>query len=74
MALGLPIIATYNPYWPIDIEKEQIGINIITNSPMEWKNAIDFLLKNPNKAKKWVLKLGNLLKENGILKVQNSAY
>lgn len=47
IALGLPVIATYNPYWYIDIEKENIGICIKNNSLAEWTHALELLNNNP---------------------------
>lgn len=46
MCLGKPIIATYNPYWHIDIEKENIGIYIRNNTKEEWVDAINLLSSN----------------------------
>lgn len=50
MSLGRPLIATYNPYWHIDIEKEGIGILIKNNTIEEWTKAILFLQNNPELA------------------------
>ncbi|MHA1025573.1 glycosyltransferase family protein [Enterobacter ludwigii] len=43
IALGVPVIATYNPYWYIDIEKEKCGIYIKDNSLTEWARALERL-------------------------------
>lgn len=43
ISLGRPVIATYNPYWYIDIEAENIGIVIKENTPQEWKLALEKL-------------------------------
>jgi glycosyltransferase involved in cell wall biosynthesis len=48
LALGKPIISTFNPYYPIDIEKEGIGINVTDLS--SWINAISFLNENESLA------------------------
>ena len=48
MAYGKPIISTYNPYFPIDLEKEQIGFFVY--SVDDWRRAIDYLVQNPNEA------------------------
>ncbi|MEI9481922.1 glycosyltransferase [Enterobacter cancerogenus] len=47
IALGLPVIATFNPYWYIDIEKENVGIFIKDNSIGEWTRALELLDSNP---------------------------
>ena len=41
MALGKPIITSPNPYLPIDVEKEQIGL--VADSLIDWINAIKFI-------------------------------
>lgn len=40
IALGKPIIATRNPYYPFDIEKEKCGIYVDLESPKEISDAI----------------------------------
>lgn len=45
MALGKPIIATYNPWYGIDIEKENIGF--IAKSKDDWKEIIHKIVQNP---------------------------
>lgn len=47
MALGKPIIATNNPWFGIDIEKE--GIGFIANSPEDWKEIIQEIIQNPSR-------------------------
>ena len=42
LALGKPIIATCNPWYGIDIEKE--GIGYVVNSVDEWKNVIQKII------------------------------
>lgn len=48
LALGKPIIVTDNPYHPIDVEKERIGIKIKTDDKDGWSNAIKYLLSHPD--------------------------
>lgn len=48
MAYGKPIISTFNPYSPIDIEKEQIGFFVKTAD--DWRKAVSFLMQNPDEA------------------------
>ena len=45
MALGKPIIATYNPWYGIDIEKE--GIGFIAKSSEDWEKIIGEISRNP---------------------------
>jgi len=40
MALSKPIIVTDNPYHPIDVEKEAIGIKVKPHDMESWKQAI----------------------------------
>lgn len=47
ISLGVPVIATYNPYWYVDIEKENCGIYIRDNSESEWLRALEQLNNNP---------------------------
>ncbi|KJI51865.1 hypothetical protein UO85_14070 [Enterobacter kobei] len=47
ISLGVPVIATYNPYWYVDIEKENCGIYIRNNSESEWLRALEQLNNNP---------------------------
>lgn len=46
MALGKPIISTKNQYYPIDIEKEKIGIYVTDTT--SWRNAILYLSEHPD--------------------------
>lgn len=48
LALGRPIIATYNPYWYIDIEKEGVGIFIRDGTPESWRAAFTKINNNQN--------------------------
>jgi glycosyltransferase involved in cell wall biosynthesis len=51
MALGLPVITTDNPVYPIDVEKENIGIKVPYKDTNAWIKAIQYLSANPDKAK-----------------------
>lgn len=46
IALGRPVITTYNPYWYVDIEAEKIGIVIRQNTEENWAQALDRLANN----------------------------
>ena len=59
LALGLPVITTDNPNYPIDVEAENVGIKVPYEDVNAWANAIEFLQKNPEK--------GQLFGENGRL-------
>lgn len=48
MAMKKPIISTYNPYSPIDIEKE--GIGLIVNEKRTWKDAIQYIYTHKKEA------------------------
>lgn len=48
MALGKPIIVTDNPYHPIDVEKESIGIKVKPYDTESWKRAIQFVSTHKN--------------------------
>lgn len=45
MAMSKPIISTRNPNYPIDIEKE--GIGLYADDEKSWVKAIDYLYLNP---------------------------
>ena len=47
MAMGKPIISSPNPYSPIDLERE--GIGIYADSIDEWEKAIRYFKHNPDK-------------------------
>lgn len=69
LALGKPIIATRNPYHPIDIEKEGIGIYVEPEDVSSWMNAITFLSENRNKALQMGMKAK--LMANDIYNIEN---
>lgn len=46
MAMGKPIISTYNPYYPLDLEKEGVGIYV--DSEDAWVDAIRYLSSHPD--------------------------
>ncbi|MEL5892940.1 glycosyltransferase family 4 protein [Bacteroides sp. GD17] len=50
LALGKPIIATRNPYHPIDIEKEEIGILVEAEDIFAWIDAITYLIQHEDEA------------------------
>ena len=48
MAMRKPIVSTYNPYSPIDIEKE--GVGLIVDEKMTWKDAIKYIYTHKEEA------------------------
>lgn len=61
MAMRKPIICTYNPYSPIDIEKE--GIGIVVNEKRSWEDAIQYIYTHKEEALKMGLKGRRLAEE-----------
>ncbi|GHT41544.1 hypothetical protein AGMMS49965_11510 [Bacteroidia bacterium] len=51
MALGLPLITTDNPTYPIDVEKENMGLKVPYGDVDAWVKAIQYLSTHPEKAK-----------------------
>ena len=62
IALGLPVITTNNPNYPIDVEAENVGIKVPYGDIDTWAKAVDFLQKNPEKSQLFG-KNGRLLAE-----------
>ncbi len=50
MAMSKPVICTYNPYSPIDIEKE--GIGLVVDENRTWEQAINYIYNHREEAKK----------------------
>jgi glycosyltransferase involved in cell wall biosynthesis len=49
-ALGIPVITSHNLAYPIDVEKENIGLNVEYGDLNGWINAINYIADNPDKA------------------------
>lgn len=49
MAMGKPVICSYNPYSPVDIEKEKIGL--VVGSGFTWKEAIEYMASHKEEAR-----------------------
>ncbi|MDR0733162.1 MAG: glycosyltransferase family 4 protein [Dysgonamonadaceae bacterium] len=64
MALGLPVITTDNPAYPIDVEKENTGLKVPYKDVNAWIKAIQYLSANPDKAKEMGKMLVCWLKRN----------
>lgn len=50
MAMGKPIISTYNPAFAIDLEKEKVGISVPFGDVEAWTRAVEYLRDNPEEA------------------------
>ncbi len=61
MAMAKPIISTRNPYYPIDLEKE--GIGLYADDVEGWIKAIDFINSHPNIASEMGKKARKLAEE-----------
>ena len=48
MAMRKPVITTYNPYSPIDIEKE--GIGLVVDEKRTWEEAIQYIYSHKEEA------------------------
>jgi len=47
MAMGKPIVSTYNRAYPFNLEKEKIGFYVDYGDVQGWKDAINYLLDHP---------------------------
>ena len=63
LALGLPVVATDNPTFPFDVEKEGVGIKVAYGDAEGWAWAIRFLRDHPEEARRMGEK-GRRLAEN----------
>lgn len=53
LAAGCPIVITDYETNYIDVEKENVGLKVYTNTVDSWKNAINFIENNSNKVLEW---------------------
>lgn len=51
LALGLPVLASRNPQFPIDIDAEGCGITIPYYNIEGWQRAIDYITTHPEEAR-----------------------
>lgn len=63
MAMAKPVVVTRNRYLGIDVEKEQIGLFVEPGDAEGWRNAITFLLENPDLAREMGQRGRKLVKE-----------
>ncbi len=61
MALSKPIISTRNPFYPIDLEKEGIGLYV--DDTDSWVHAIEYLYSHPEIAEEMGKKARRLAEE-----------
>ena len=52
LALGLPLITSRNPYFPIDIDQEGIGMTVPYGDVRGWIDAIEYIAKHPREAER----------------------
>ncbi|NJL10924.1 MAG: glycosyltransferase family 4 protein [Calothrix sp. SM1_7_51] len=63
MAMGKAVVITKNKYMGFDVEKEGVGLTIDTGDVAAWKDAISYLLQNPELVKEMGIKGRRLVKE-----------
>ena len=52
LALGLPLITSRNPYFPIDIDQEGIGMTVPYGDVRGWIDAIEYIASHPWEAER----------------------
>ena len=50
MAMGKPVLSTYNNAYPFDIEKEKVGFYVDYGDVQGWRDAVNYLIDNPAEA------------------------
>jgi glycosyltransferase involved in cell wall biosynthesis len=51
LAMSKPIISTYNPMYPFNLEKEKVGLYVDHYSVNGWRQVAEYLIKNPDEAR-----------------------
>lgn len=51
LALGLPLVCSRNPNFPIDIDQEGIGIAVPYYDADGWQQAVDYIARHPDEAR-----------------------
>lgn len=51
LALGLPLITSRNTYFPMDIDKEGIGITVPYGDVQGWVDAVEYIAGHPDEAR-----------------------
>jgi len=62
MACGIPVVVTDNVLFPIDVEKEGVGIKVAYGDEVGWNKAVNFLINNRDLAEKMGKKGHELIK------------
>ncbi len=51
LSMGKPVIVTENESYPFDVEKEGVGIKIPYKDVEAWRQAVQYLIDNPDEAR-----------------------
>jgi len=51
LAMGKPVITTNNDAFPFNVEKEKVGLNVDYEDVEGWRQAINYLINNPDEAR-----------------------
>jgi glycosyltransferase involved in cell wall biosynthesis len=51
LALGLPLITSRNTYFPMDIDREGIGITVPYGDVQGWADAVEYIVGHPDEAR-----------------------
>ena len=51
LALGLPLITSRNTYFPMDIDREGIGITVPYGDVQGWADAVEYIAGHPDEAR-----------------------
>ena len=51
LALGLPLITSRNTYFPMDIDREGIGITVPYGNVQGWADAVEYIAGHPDEAR-----------------------
>jgi len=62
MALGRPLIVTDNPYHPVDVEKEGVGVKYTAGDAASLRKAVEYIQQHPEEAEEMGRK-GRILAE-----------
>jgi len=51
LAMGKPVISTFNPMYPFDLQKEKVGLYVDYNDVEGWRQSVNYLINNPDEAR-----------------------
>ena len=63
LAMGKPVIASRNPGFPFDLEREGVGLYVDYEDVDGWKRALQQLINNPDEAQKMGIRGQRLMQE-----------